>query len=94
MSDYNIPFDIETIYEDFYNDITDYHIYDYDKSGDNIFAMELFIECVRIHEDEIIENHGTQIVIQYEEKDKLIIDSMGHGDFHLHGYSVSKYEED
>lgn len=40
----------------------------------------------------IVEDYGTQIVVEKDGK-KLVIDSGGLGDFHLHGFDVSCYSE-
>jgi hypothetical protein len=86
MSDYSIPADSDEL---FANGETHYHIHDHERSGDNIFALQLFIECVDVPEQFIVEDNGTQVIVCNGEK-TLCIDSGGEGDFHLHGYDVSE----
>lgn len=86
MSDWNIPADVDELFR---NGEVHYHIHDYEQSGDNIFAMQLFLEYVDIPEEFIVEDNGTQIIVSDGER-TLCIDSGGEGDFHLHGYDVSE----
>lgn len=88
MTIYEVP---ENTAELFTNGETSYRICDPEQSGDNIEAMNLFINVVDIPSEMIEENYGTQITICDGSK-RLVIDSGGLGDFHLHGYEVSLAE--
>jgi len=85
MSEYNIPSDTKELFE---NGESQYNITDRDQSGDNIFAMTLFLESVGVPDNMIEVDDGTQVVLFDGEK-RIVIDSGGLGDFHLHGYDVS-----
>ncbi len=88
MNDYDIP---KNTAELFANGERSYHIKDSDQAGDNIFAMNLFLECVDVP-SEMIECHdGTQVTL-FDGETRLVIDSSGLGDFHLHGYDVKILE--
>jgi hypothetical protein len=88
MTDYCIP---ENTSELFANGDKSYHIKDRDQAGDNIFAMNLFLECVGVP-SEIVECHdGTQVTL-FDGRTRMVIDSGGLGDFHLHGYDVTILE--
>jgi hypothetical protein len=88
MTDYCIP---ENTAELFANGDRSYHIKDRDQAGDNIFAMNLFLECVGVP-SEIVEYHdGTQVTL-FDGSTRVVIDSGGLGDFHLHGYDVTILE--
>jgi hypothetical protein len=88
MTDYCIP---ENTAELFANGDRSYHIKDRDQAGDNIFAMNLFLECVGVP-SEIVECHdGTQVTL-FDGRTRMVIDSGGLGDFHLHGYDVTILE--
>ena len=53
-----------------------------------IFSMNLFLKCVDVP-SEMIECHdGTQVTL-FDGKTRIVIDSGGLGDFHLHGYEVT-----
>lgn len=88
MKDWNIP---ESISQLFDNVPEQYWIKDSEYSGDNIFAMGLFVESVGIPSDMIEEDYGTQIVLFNGER-RIVIDSGGLGDFHLHGFDVTMHE--
>lgn len=87
---YNIPCTVKELFD---NGEAQYSITDPDQSGDNIFAMELFVDCVDIPDEMIEEDEGTQVILFNGEK-RLVIDSGGLGDFHLHGYNVSVIESE
>ena len=86
--EYDVPDDVTEL---FANGESQYSICDREQSGDNIFAMGLFVEIVDIPDEMIIEDEGTQIIISDGNK-TLCIDSGGLGDFHLHGYDVTVVE--
>ena len=85
MSDWDIPEDVAEL---FANGERSYHIKDEDQVGDNIFAMNLFLECVGVPSEMIKHHDGTQVTL-FDGKTHLVIDSGGLGDFHLHGYDVT-----
>jgi len=88
MNEYDIPDNVNSL---FANGEHSYHIFDSKQSGDNIFAMQLFVECVGIPNKMIEIDDGTQITVFNGEK-RIVIDSGGLGDFHLHGYDVTVKE--
>ena len=85
MSEYCIP---ENVAELFANGESSYSITDPDESGDNIFAMNLFLEAVGVPSEMVEEDLGTQVTL-FDGKTRIVIDSGGLGDFHLHGYDVT-----
>ena len=85
-AEYNVPGDVAEL---FANGENQYSICDPEQSGNNIFAMNLFVELVDIPAEMIIEDEGTQIIVTDGNK-TLCIDSGGLGDFHLHGYDVTE----
>ncbi len=87
---YRIPGDVDEL---FANGEAQYQICDPDHPGDNLFAMELFLESVDVPEQFIEEDDGTQVVLSNGSA-RLCIDSYGLGDFHLHGYDVTVMEAD
>jgi hypothetical protein len=70
-----------------------YTITDPKQSGDNEFAMDLFLDRVGVTEDMIEEHMGTQVTL-FDGKRRITIDSGGLGDFHLHRFSVMVVEDD
>jgi len=86
MSEWNIPKDVNELFE---NGERNYSICDKDYSGDNIYAMNLFLETVDVPSEMVEEDLGTRV----DGKKRLCIDSGGLGDFHLHGYDVSIIKE-
>jgi hypothetical protein len=85
MSEYNIPGDAEEL---FTNGEEQYSIIDPEQSGDNIFAMRLFLEYVGVPDDMVVEDNETQVIV-CNGPTRLCIDAYGLGDFYLHGYDVS-----
>ena len=85
MTDYSIP---ENTVELFANGERSYHIKDPAEAGDNIFAMNLFLEFVGVPSEMIECHEGTQVTL-FDGETRLVIDSGGLGDFHLHGYEVT-----
>lgn len=90
MCDYAIPADVGELFK---NGEEHYHIHDRERSGNNVSAMGLFIECLEIPEEYIIEDEGTQIIVT-DGTTTLCIDAGGEGDFHRHGYDVSIVEDE
>ena len=90
MSDWNIP---ESLDDLFTNVPESYSIIDRDEVGDNIFAMNLFVESIPGLEQCIVEEYGTQIIAEKDGK-TICIDSGGLGDFHMHGYDVNLVVKD
>lgn len=88
MNDWNLPKDVNEL---FANVPTSYHIIDHDYSGDNIYAMSLFVDNVTGLGDFITLDDGTQITATKDGK-TIVIDSGGLGDFHMHGYDVTLSE--
>ena len=88
MTDYDIP---ENTAELFANGERSYHIKDRDEAGCNIFAMNLFLECVGVPSEMIQCHDGTQVTL-FDGKTRLVIYSGGLGDSHLHGYDVTILE--
>jgi len=82
---YDIP---ESVKELFANGESSYSITDPYQSGDNIFAMNLFLECVGVPDEMIVIDDGTQVTLKNGDK-RIVIDSGGLGDFHLHGFDVT-----
>lgn len=92
MSDWAIP---ESITEMFKNGECQYHIKDYDYSGDNIYAMNLFIEAIEGASACVTVDDGTYVELKHPDFDyTLYVHSGGLGDFHLHGYDVGILEEE
>jgi len=87
-TEYNIPESVEELFE---NVPARYHIFDRDQPGDNIFSMNLFLDCVGVPVEMVEEDDGTQVTLNNGTK-RIVIDSGGLGDFHLHGYEVSEWE--
>lgn len=88
-SEYNLPEDIDALFQ---NVPESYHIFDRDHPGDNIFAMNLFLDCIGVPVEMVEEDYGTQVTLNNGHK-RIVIDSGGRGDFHLHGYEVSIADE-
>lgn len=88
MTYYDIP---ENAAELFANGERSYSICDHDQSGDNIFAMNLFLECVGVPSKMVECDDGTQVTL-FDGETRIVIDSGGLGDFHLHGYDVTIIE--
>jgi len=86
---YYIPADVDEL---FANGRAQYEIYDRDQAGDNVFAMDLFLECVGVPEEMIEEDEGTQVILN-DGVTLLCIDSGGLGDFYHHGYDVTVLSE-
>ena len=82
---YDIP---ESIEELFANGEQSYTITDPEQSGDNIFGMALFLECLDVPEEMIEVDDGTQVTL-FNGKKRIVINSGGIGDFHLHGFDVA-----
>jgi hypothetical protein len=85
---YDIPESTEELFD---NGERSYSITDPAQSGDNIFAMTLFLDCVGVPTEMVERDDGTQVTL-YDGKRRIIIDSGGLGDFHLHGYDVTVLE--
>ena len=85
MTEYDIPDNVQQL---FANGERSYCIKDPHQSGDNIFALRLFMECVGIPGEMIEEDEGTRATL-FDGTTRLVIDSGGLGDFHLHGYDVT-----
>ncbi len=88
MGEWNIPHDAEEL---FFNGEQQYSIRDLDYSGDNIYAMNLFMDFVNVPDEMVEYQIGTQVVV-CDGKIRLVIDSGGLGDFHLHVYNVTLHE--
>ena len=86
---YDIPASTAELFE---NAPCQYSITDPEQSGDNIFALRLFLECVGVSSEMIECDDGTQVTLFNGEK-RIAIDSGGLGDFHLHGYDVTVLDE-
>ena len=84
-SRYYIPADVDEL---FTNGKAQYEIYDWDQAGDNVFAINLFLECVNVPDEMIEECEGTQVILN-DGVTRLCIDSGGLGDFYHHGYDVT-----
>lgn len=85
MSDYQIPSDYGEL---FANGEAYYSIEDKDQSGDNIFAMKLFLEVVGVPESFVEFDEGTRVIL-FDGETRIQIDSEGLGDFNSHGFSVT-----
>lgn len=88
-TDYSVPDSFDELFTEGENS---YHIKDYSNGMDmdNIEAMGLFIECVGIPSEAIVEDFGTQVKLEHADFDFYIyIDSAGMGDFFTHRYEVS-----
>lgn len=86
---YDIPESVDELFE---NGESSYSITDPEQSGDNIFAMNLFLECVGVPSEMVECDDGTQVTL-FDGKRRIVIDSGGLGDFHLHGYDVTVVDE-
>jgi hypothetical protein len=89
MSDWNIPASVSELFS---NGECSYHIKDREQEGDNIFSMNLFLDCVGVPEDMIECHDGTQVTL-FDGETRIVIDSGGLGDFYSHGYDVTALEE-
>jgi len=87
---YEIPNSVKEIFEQGENS---YRIIDYSISEmDNIQSMQYFLDCIDATTDNIETDDGTQVVIIHPNfEHKLVIDSVGLGDFYSHGYDVTIY---
>ena len=85
---YDIP---ETVEELFSNGEAAYSITDPEQPGDNIFAMRLFLDLVGVPDGFIEIDDGTQVTV-FDGETRLVIDSGGLGDFHLHGFTTTVVE--
>jgi len=86
---YDLP---ETLDDLFRNREASYSITDPEQRGDNIFALNLFLELVGVP-DEMIERWDETQATLFDGNRRIVIDSGGLGDFHLHGYDVSVVED-
>lgn len=86
---YEIPGSVEELFN---NGEQSYSITDPNQSGDNIFAMNLFLECVGVPAEMVECDYGTQVTL-FNGEQRIVIDSGGLGDFHLHGYDVTVMDE-
>lgn len=94
MKIYEIPGRIEDLFLEAPNS---YRIIDYSPNMemDNIQSMHYFIDCVGINDNFILEDYGTQLILQHPVFDyKVVIDSGGLGDFCSHGYEVTIFENE
>lgn len=90
---YEIPDDVKTMFDEFVEGIDFYRIINYEDGMDmdNNQSMQHFLECISVADDNIVDDAGTQVIIQHKDYDfKLVIDSGGLGDFFSHKYEVSK----
>ena len=63
--------------------------YKYDDMNNNE-SMRWFVNYVDISTDNIVEDFGTEIILQHEDFNfKLAVDSHGLGDFYSHAFVVS-----
>ena len=85
MTEYDIPDNAQQL---FANGERSYSIKDPAQSGDNVFALRLFLECVGVPAEMIEEDEGTRVTL-FDGSKRITIDSGGLGDFHLHGYDVA-----
>lgn len=86
VSDWNIPESPEALFE---AGEARYWIKDRDCVGDNIYAMNLFLDAVGVPAEMVEEDSGTQVIL-FDGAKRLVIDSGGLGDFHLHGFDVTR----
>ena len=89
-SQYIIPGDVAEL---FATGEAQYEIRDPEQSGDNVFAMNLFLELLGVPDEMVEVDDGTQVILN-DGTTRLCIDSGGLGDFHLHGYDVTVLGED
>ena len=82
---YEIP---ESVEELFNNGERSYSITDPEQSGDNIFSIILFLGCIGVPAEMVECDDGTQVTL-FDGNRRIVIDSGGLGDFHLHGYGVT-----
>lgn len=90
---YEVP---EMIKQMFADAPISYRIIDYSDGMemDNIQSMNYFLNYIDFPCEDIVEDYGTQVVLQHEDFDyKIVIDSGGLGDFFSHGFDVSILEE-
>lgn len=73
-----------------------YRIVNYEKGldMDNNQSMKHFLENVGICEESIVNNYGTQVILQHPDyKKHVVIDSGGLGDFYSHGFECAWVED-
>lgn len=86
---YDIP---ESVAELFANGEASYRITDPEQSGDNIFALRLFLDLVGVPSEMVECDDWTQVTL-FNGVRRIAIDSGGLGDFHLHGYDVTVLDD-
>lgn len=90
---YNTPENVMDLFVQFEQGVTFYSILDemHEREMDNNQSMQLFLECIMADDHHIVEDSGTQVILQHDGYDhKLCVDSGGLGDFFSHGFEVSK----
>lgn len=85
MSIWNVPADVGDL---FANGAARYRIIDRDNPGDNVHAMNLFLEAVDVPGEMVEVQDGTQVIVN-DGRTRLQIDAGGLGDFHAHGFTVT-----
>jgi hypothetical protein len=92
MSEGNMGWEIPSGLNELFDNVpAQYSIIDSDYSGDNVYAMNLFVDSIEGLGSCIIIDDGTQVVAERNGK-KIVIDSGGLGDFDRHGYDVTEYK--
>lgn len=90
---YEVP---EMVKQMFSDAPTSYRIIDYSDNMemDNIQSMQYFLNYIEFPSEDILEDYGTQVILQHPDFDfKICIDSGGLGDFFSHGFDVNIYED-
>ena len=93
MKIYEVPATVKELFEE---KEAEYKIVDYlpEMEMDNNQSMAFFLDYIGAVSDNIIEDSGTQVIIQHEDFDyKLQIDSGGLGDFFSHRFEVSMFNQ-
>lgn len=86
---YEVP---ESIKQMFFDAPISYRICDDTISAmDNIQSMNFFLEYIECEPNLIVEDYGTQVILEHPDYDfKIVIDSGVLGDFYSHGFVVTK----
>lgn len=95
---YEVPDNLTELFQDVANGdgFASYRIIDYGEGKDmpNSHSMSAFVELVGIQEEAILEDEGTQLILQHPDFDKnIVIDAGGLGDFFSHGFECQWVEE-
>lgn len=88
MIEYDIP---ESIADLFSEVPATYAIEDESQPGNNISSMNLFLQAMGIPRHMIVEDSGTQVIIQDKGRGYAMIDAYGGGDLCSHRFDVQRH---